>query len=345
MKNVDYIIVGGGYAGIFFAHQLITHNKSFVLFSGDQLGASKVSAGVINPVVLKKFTTFWLAEEQIDFLKKTMSKIEAYTGKNYLINENIHRIFHDKNEKELWLSKTETDELRPFLNPDFENLETIKNPFGTGSVKKSARINVDAFFNDFFEYLKEHDQLVQEQFKYSQLSDNNYKDFTFKHLVFCEGMGVRENPFFNDIQVIPNKGHHLKVKLSVKLDHQYTLKKKHFLFPLNENSYYYGGSYDPNERENEIDEFKREELIVGLQEFYPHDFEVEEINYGFRPTVKDRRPIIGNHPEYLDYFIYNGLGARGILNGCYFSLELFEHIENGKELMAEVDIKRFNKKK
>lgn len=344
MKNVDYIIVGGGYAGIFFAHQLIAHNKSFVLFSGDQKGASKVSAGVINPVVLKKFTTFWLAEQQIDFLTKTMSEIETYTGKNYLINENIHRIFHDEKEKELWLGKTETEELGPFLNPDFEVLETITNPFGTGSVKKSARLNVDAFFNDFFIYFKENNHLIQEEFDYSQLSENTYKDFTFKNIVFCEGMGVRANPFFNDIQVIPNKGHHLKVKLSVKLNHQYTLKKKHFLFPLNGDVCYYGGTYDPNERDDEVDEFKREELIVGLQEFYPHNFEIEEINYGFRPTVKDRRPILGNHPEYENYFIYNGLGARGILNGCYFSQELFEHIENGKELMPEIDLKRFIKK-
>ncbi len=156
-------------------------------------------------------------------------------------------------------------------------------------------------------------------------------------------MNVRKNPYFSDIQVIPNKGHHLKVKLSVKLDYQCTLKKKHFLFPLNDEFHYYGGTYDPNERENEIDDFKTEELIAGLKEIYPHDFEIVEINYGFRPTVKDRRPIIGNHPDHSNYYIYNGLGARGILNGCYFSRELFEHIENGKMLMPEVDIKRFKK--
>lgn len=343
MKNVDYVIVGDGYAALFFAHQLIKDKKSFVLFSGEAKGASRVSAGVINPVVLKKFTTFWLAEEQIDFLTKTLAEIEFYTGANYLIKENIHRIFHDHNEKELWFSKSQTEELKSFLDPEFTKLNTIKNPVGTGSVKKSGRINVEGFFNDFINYFGENDNLVPEQFDYSIVGENRYKDYKFKHLVFCEGMGVRQNPFFKDIQVIPNKGHHLKVRLSEKLDHQYTLKKKHFLFPLNDELHYYGGTYDPNERENEIDDFKREELIVGLQEFYPHEFEIAEINYGFRPTVKDRRPILGNHPEHKNYFIFNGLGARGILNGCYFSKELYEHIEFGKTLMEEVDIKRFNK--
>ena len=341
MKNVDYIIVGDGYAGLFFAHQLIKHNKSFKLFSSGKKGASQVSAGVINPVVLKKFTTFWLASEQIETLTEIMSEIQMYLGKNYLIHERIHRIFHDENEKALWLSKVETEELSPFLDPNFTSLDIIKNPFGTGSVKTSGRIDVENLFDDFLSYLKSRDLLLEEEFIHSDISENQYKDFSFKYVVFCEGMGVRQNSFFSDIQVIPNKGHHLKVTLSKPMHHQFTLKKKHFLFPQKDGSYYYGGTYDPNERENEIDEFKREELILGLQEFYPHDFEVVEIKYGFRPTVKDRRPIIGQHPEHKNLYIFNGLGARGILNGAYFSRELFHHLEYGKELMPEVDLKRF----
>lgn len=344
MKNVDYIIVGDGYAGYFFAHQLILNEKSFVLYSGLKKGASKVSAGVVNPLVLKKFTTFWLADEQIEFLNQTLGEIEKYTGKNYLINEPIHRILHDEIEQKLWLGKVETDELSSFLDPKFVQLETIKNPFGTGAVKKSARLNVAEFFNDLENYLNENGNLVQEDFDFKHFENNTYKDFNFKNIVFCEGMTVRKNPFFSDIQVIPNKGHHLKVKLSVKLDHQFTLKKKHFLFPLDNEIHYYGGTYDPNERENEIDDFKTEELIAGLKEIYPHDFEVVKIYYGFRPTVKDRRPILGNHLDHENYYIFNGLGARGILNGCYFARELFQHIENGKELMPDVDIKRFIKK-
>ncbi|MGA9211840.1 NAD(P)/FAD-dependent oxidoreductase [Kaistella sp.] len=343
MKNIDYIIVGDGYAAFFFAHQLILQKKSFVLFSANQKSASQVSAGIVNPLVLKKFTTFWMAAEQIEFLTKTMAEIESYTGKNYLIQERIHRIFHDENERQLWLMKSETDELKPFLNPDFESLGIIKNPFGTGEVNQSARLDVNGFFKDISTYLEEHEMLVKKKFDYTKIEGTTYEGFNFKNIVFCEGMGVRENPFFTNIQVIANKGHHLKVKLSVKLNHQYTLKKKHFLFPLNEDLYYYGGTYDPNERENEIDDFKTIELKDGLSEFYPHDFEIEEVNYGFRPTVKDRRPIIGNLPDHQNFYIFNGLGARGILNGCYFSKELYEHIENGNKLMPEVDLKRFNK--
>ena len=56
MKKVDYIIVGDGFAAMFFAHQLLKNNKSFAVFSDSEKGASKISAGIVNPVVLKKFT-------------------------------------------------------------------------------------------------------------------------------------------------------------------------------------------------------------------------------------------------------------------------------------------------
>ena len=341
MKNVDYIIVGDGYAGIFFAHQLLLNNKSFVIFSEEKNSASQVSAGIVNPLVLKKFTTFWLAQQQISFLHKTMAEIEKYMGRNYLINENIHRIFHDKQEQELWLSKSGTDELKPFLNPEFKFLETIYNPFGTGSVNSSARLNVNKFFADFKSFFEQNGYLIEETFDYSKVSQNAYGAITFKNVIFCEGMGVKHNPFFSGIPVIPNKGHHLKVKLSEPLGHNFTLKKKHFLFPLNEELHYYGGTYDPNERAAEIDDFAKQQLTDGLSEFYPHNFEVEEVNYGFRPTVKDRRPILGNHAHFNNFYVFNGLGARGILNGCYFSKELFDHIQYEKPLIPEVDLKRF----
>ena len=92
-----------------------------------------------------------------------------------------------------------------------------------------------------------------------------------------------------------------------------------------------------------LDDFAKQQLIEGLSEFYPHDFEINEVNFGFRPTVRDRRPILGSHPEHPNFYVFNGLGARGILNGCFFSKELYEHIENQKPLMPEVDLKRFTK--
>ncbi|MEY8761751.1 NAD(P)/FAD-dependent oxidoreductase [Chryseobacterium tongliaoense] len=343
MKNVDYIIVGDGYAAIFFAHQLIRNNKSFVIYSEGRKSASQVSAGIINPVVLKKFTTFWLAQQQIDFLKNTLEEIESYTGKNYLIQAPIHRVFHDENEQKLWLKKSDNDELSQFLNKEFEHLEIINNPFNTGKVDQSARLDVSGFFSDFFRFFEENEQLIKQKFDYHKLnvSDSVYNDISFKNIIFCEGMGVKENPYFSDIPVNPNKGHHIKVKLSEAIPQNITIKKKHFLFPIDNDLYFYGGTYDREQLHHHVDESAVEQLVNGLSEVYPYDFEVKEVNFGFRPTVKDRRPIIGVHPENKNLYVFNGLGARGILNGCYFAKNLYDFIEKGIPLHEEVSLSRF----
>ncbi|MCF2221325.1 FAD-binding oxidoreductase [Chryseobacterium sp. PS-8] len=343
MKNVDYIIVGDGYAGLFFAHQLIRNNKTFVLFSEGQKSASQVSAGIINPVVLKKFTTFWKAQEQIDFLKSTLKEIENYTGENYLIDAPIHRIFHDENEQSLWLKKSGNDNLLYFLDKNFDRLKVVKNDFLSGKVNQSARLNVNGFFTGLFSFLEKNENLIAEKFIYSDLDleKSTYRDFTFKNILFCEGMGVKHNPFFSEIPVNPNKGHHIKVELSEKIPENITIKKKHFLFPLNEQLYFYGGTYDREQLHHEIDDSAVEQLKKGLTEFYPHPFEIREVNFGFRPTVKDRRPIIGRHSDYYNLYVFNGLGARGILNGCYFSKSLFDFIEKDIPLDKEISLERF----
>ena len=340
MKNVDYIIVGDGYAALFFAHQLIKNNKSFYLFSEGKKSASFVSAGIINPAVLKRFTTFWLAQEQIDSLKKTLSEIEGYTHKNYLIEKPILRVFHDEKEKELWLKKS--SEIS-FLSNDFIKINSIKNPFGCGKVNHSARLNVRDFFTDLMNYLEQNSHLIKEKFDYNLIKTENstYKDIQFKNIIFAEGMAVKENPYFSEIPVEANKGHHLEVKLSEKIEEDFTIKKKHFIFPLNENTYYYGGTYDREQTHHKIDDSAVEKLINALAEFYPNDFEVTQVKFGFRPTVKDRRPIVGAHSEFKNFYVFNGLGARGILNGNYFAINLYNHLENGEEIHPEVDLKRF----
>lgn len=343
MKNVDYIIVGDGYAGLFLAHQLIKNNKSFVIFSEGRKSASQISAGIINPVVLKKFTTFWKAQEQIDFLKDSLNEIEAYTGENYLINAPIHRIFHDENEQNLWLKKSGNEELSAFLDKNFDSLNGVKNDFQTGKVNQSARLNVNGFFSGLFSYLEKNDHLIKEKFDYPKLnpSESVYKDISFKSIIFCEGMGVKENPYFSEIAVVPNKGHHIKVELSQPIQENITIKKKHFLFPTGNGLYFYGGTYDRDQLHHHIDDSAVTQLVNGLSEFYPCDFEVEEVHFGFRPTVKDRRPIIGRHETLHNLYVFNGMGARGILNGCYFARDLFRFIENDIPLHEEVSSRRF----
>ena len=342
MDQIDYIIVGCGFAGFFLAHQLQKNNKSFVLYNGEQTSGSHISAGVCNPVILKRFSTFWKSKEQMDYLETIFSEIETYTENNYIINEPVARIFHDESEKKQWLKNSDKDDLKPFLDNDFINLKEVENPLESGIVKNSCRIDVAKFFKDLFHYFETNGNLINESFDYDSIDIHNsvYKELKFKNIIFCEGVHTKDNPYFDKIPVLPNKGHCLEVKIDKEID-PYIIKKKHFLFSLSDTRFYYGGTYDRFDQSDEINKEFVEELENGLKAFYKNEYSITKVKTAFRATVDDRRPILGSHPNFDNLKIFNGLGARGVLNGTYFSKIMYDYLENKVELDFEIDVKRF----
>ena len=81
-----------------------------------------------------------------------------------------------------------------------------------------------------------------------------------------------------------------------------------------------------------------------LKTFLECDFKVDGHVAGIRPTVVDRRPLVGGHPEHQNMYVLNGFGSRGVLIGPYASKQLFDHIESKTDLDPEMDIQRFTKK-
>ena len=69
---------------------------------------------------------------------------------------------------------------------------------------------------------------------------------------------------------------------------------------------------------------------------------VEQVTH-IRPTVKDRRPLLGTHPLYPNLHLFNGMGSRGVLTAPKASNWLFNHIDGQKDLPKEVNINRFEK--
>ncbi|NAW50455.1 FAD-dependent oxidoreductase [Elizabethkingia argentiflava] len=342
MEKIDYIIVGDGYAAIFFAHQLIKNNKSFKLYSEGVKAASHISAGVCNPVVLKRYNKIWNDEALMHYLPLIFSEIENYLHKNYLIQENVVRIFHDEGEQKLWLRKADQPKFEKYLNPEIQYLSGLDNPWGVGRVNSSCRLDVPAFFADFFSYLEKNKQLVKEKFKYEDLDveQKKYQNYSYTTIVFAEGVGVKKNPYFHEIPIQPNKGHRLSIRLDKAIE-PLIIKKKHFLFRFSPHEYYYGGTYDRGADTAEIDTQSVEQLQTALEKMYRGAYCLDDIAVAFRATMADRRPVIGRHGKYNDLHIFNGLGARGVLNGGYFSRMLFDFIENKHPLHPEADVKRF----
>jgi glycine oxidase len=73
------------------------------------------------------------------------------------------------------------------------------------------------------------------------------------------------------------------------------------------------------------------------------EFEIVDQVAGIRPATKDRKPILGRHPEYFQLYCCNGFGSRGVLIAPCIAKELAAHIEEGTPLDPETNLLRFMK--
>ena len=89
----DYIIVGSGLAGIAFAETLLQHNKSFVVFENQSQNSSSIAGGLYNPVILKRFSQVWNANQQLELANSFYSAIEKKLGVQFDFKIPIFRKF------------------------------------------------------------------------------------------------------------------------------------------------------------------------------------------------------------------------------------------------------------
>ena len=355
MKEVDYIVVGLGVAGISFCEELENNHKSFIAFDNDKVTSTKVAAGVINPVVLKRFTPVWNAKLHVSssilFYKQLSKKIN-----HRLIKEiSIFRLFKSVAEQNNWMVASDKKELEEFLEPKIipNNYAHINAPFGFGKVNSTGKIDTIALIEKYKKYLQLENKYHNNTFDYSLLTFQNqqviYKNIVSKNIVFCEGAAVTKNPFFlkvaqhtKPVVLIPNKGEYLTIKSNdLKLDAM--LKSSLFIIPLGNDFYKIGATYDRDDVSVQVTTQARDELVLKLKEIITCDFEVVDQVAGIRPTTRDRRPFLGSLTDNQQLFFFNGLGTRGITAAPSLAKVLFNFTEKSIEIPKEINIRRIYK--
>jgi glycine/D-amino acid oxidase-like deaminating enzyme len=167
-----------------------------------------------------------------------------------------------------------------------------------------------------------------------------YKDIKAKHIVFAEGFGMHDNPYFRQLPLDGTKGELFIIK-AAELVLDVIVNTSIFILPLGNNLFKVGATYNWKDKTDLPTEEGKLELIDRIKEIITCDFEIVEHFAGIRPTVKDRRPLVGTHAEHSSIHILNGLGTRGVMLGPAMATALFDNIENKIPLDREIDIKRF----
>ena len=346
--NVDYIIVGFGLAGLSFAEELIKNNKTFIVFENESQNSSKVAAGMFNPVVLKRFTAVWNGKEQLDYALPVFRELEKKLNNKYIHKIDIYRSFKSVEEQNNWFAACDKPVLSHYMTiplVENDNNEVIA-PFKFGKLTNTGKLDVNLLLKDYISNLEIENKIRKETFTYGDLiiEDNSvkYKDVTASKIIFCEGYGVKDNPFFNHLPMNEAKGELITIH-APKLKINYLLKSAVFVLPLGDDLYKVGATFDWVDKTQNPSGKGKLELKRKLETTINTPYTIVDHVAGIRPTIIDRRPMIGVHSKHKNLAILNGLGTRGVMIGPTMANKLYNHIENDLEIEIIIDIKRFVK--
>lgn len=346
---VDYLIIGSGLAGISFAEIALQNDKSILVIDNNSQNSSKIAGGLYNPVILKRFSEVPQAKEHLLIMNEFFSNLERKLDCKVDFKLPILRKFFSIEEQNNWFSASDKLNLAPFLSTHLisRKYASIHSPFGYGEVLQTGYVDTGLVLNLYREFLINNALFIDESFEYSLLKEESngirYKDIHARNIVFAEGFGMHANPYFKDLPLDGTKGELFIIK-APSLDLDVIVNTSVFILPLGNDLFKVGATYNWKDKTDTPTEEGKTELIEKIKEIINCDFEIVEHLAGVRPTVKDRRPLVGTYLNHNSIHILNGLGTRGVMLAPAMAKALFENIEYQKPLDKTIDIRRFNKK-
>lgn len=343
---IDYLIVGSGLAGIAFSEMALQNGKTIFVMDNNSQNSSKIAGGLYNPVILKRFSEVWKAQEQLFLMDSFYAALEGKLKIKVDYKKPILRKFFSVEEQNNWFAASDKVNLAPFLSTDLvtKRFPGIESPFNYGEVLQTGYVDTAILLKKYREYLIQNDLFEESSFEYETLEvlpeHIRYKDIEARHIVFAEGFGMHGNPYFKDLPLDGTKGELFIIK-APELVLDVILNTSVFILPLGNDLFKVGATYNWKDKTDLPTEEGKLELIDRIREIISCDFEIMEHFAGVRPTVKDRRPLVGTHSVHRPLHILNGLGTRGVMLGPAMAKALFDSIENGIRLDKEIDIKRF----
>ena len=350
--KVDFILVGQGLAGTLLAHELLRKNKSILVIDDpDQPKASEVAAGLINPIVFRWMTKSWIVDEAFPQLESTYLQLENLLNVNFYLPGELFRILSE-NEATFWKEKAIANQLENFLNPgpDFSlHIPDCNNQFGIGRITKAGRLDLPKLLHSFSDFLIHKTRLRKERFDFEKLqasySGINYNGVFAEKIIFCEGAAASQNPYFKSLHFKHSKGEILELNIpDLKLKE--ILSRDLFIMPTGQNSFKVGATYSWDKLDFKPTPDARIELIDKLKRIIQITPEIISQQAGVRPTMHDRKPVLGLHPEHPSVGIFNGLGPKGALLGPYFARQFAEYLTKTSDFIhPEVNIDRYFRRK
>jgi len=368
---VDYLIIGQGIAGTMLAYFFEENGVSFKIadvvdynltksklsplninFKHPSHAASNVSTGIINPVTGRRFVKSWMIDTLFPFAEKTYQKIEKKLNIPLYKKIPLYRTVPDQKAMNDFLLRLDDPAYQPFFS---DNLDFRPNDQHFNITKKgilttqAAKVEVLPLLQAYRKHLVQTNTFINQNINFNHIKIdaekcsvkfNNEQKYNFKRLIFCEGYRVKDNPFFNFLPFTSSNGQTLTIECA-QLQLDYLLKSGVYVIPMGNQQYQIGTTWDWGINDPTTTPEGYQNLHNKLTALLKVPFKIINHKAAVRPTIKDRRPVLGKHPQHPNIFIFNGLGSKGVSLSPYFAGQFVQFLLENIPLIKEVSIERF----
>jgi glycine/D-amino acid oxidase-like deaminating enzyme len=345
----DFLIVGQGIAGSILYHCLSKAGASCIVIDEKKSNsASRVAAGLINPVTGRRFVKSWMIDELIPAFTRIYREIEIQYGIKCLYETALNWQMPSGDlvtafDKRLvegtdYLAEANTEEMRQYFNV----------PYKSGDINPCFIVDVSNLLETIRNRIKQSGKLIEEKFEHQELIVSNggveYKEIKAHKIIFCEGSSAHSNRWFLQLPYSLNKGEALIVEIkNLPRDNIYKCWETLVPLPGKKDLWWYGSNYVWNFPDDQPTiEFERA-ANMELRAWIKLPLRLVDHKAAIRYATVERRPFIGFHPAHSSIGIFNGWGTKGCSLVPYFAEQFANAIINGTPIDPEVDVRRFSK--
>ena len=344
-KKIDYLVIGQGLVGTWLSYYALKAGKTcMVLNDSHTASASQVASGVINPVTGRRIVQTWMIDTFLPFALNAYTNISAQLNATIVREAPVVLIHPSLQMLESFEYRYEHDNvyLQKNTAADFEAF--MHAPFGTGQINQTVWIDLNLMITGWRQHLINNEQYIDARFDIGDLQITNegviWNGIQANRIIFCDGIGSINNPYFNLLPFAPNKGEALIVEIK-DLPNQAIYKNNITIVPWKEQLFWVGSNYEWDFKDASPSEDFRTKMEDTLTQLLKIPFTVVDHIAGIRPANQERRPFVGLHPIYPAIGICNGMGTKGCSLAPYFAHQLIEHCENGAPIHLEASLERF----
>jgi glycine/D-amino acid oxidase-like deaminating enzyme len=346
--HVDILLIGQGICGTFLSRELQKAGYSFLVIDENNPGtASKVAAGIINPVTGRRIVKTWMIDEVMPFALQQYTSLGNQLKITAIEQKDIIDFFPTPQMK-LAFEKRYSEDTQ-YLSPgsdDYAWSNYFNYDFGYGVITPCYLVNLQGLLAAYRQSLAAGNNLLEEKFDHTQLQVHpdkvQYKDITAQRIIFCDGISSFSNPWFTNLPFAPNKGEVLLIEAN-EMPTSHIFKKGINWVPWRDNIFWVGSSYEWDFASDAPTDLFRERTMAVLQQWIKAPIRLLDHIAAVRPATIERRPFIGFHPTQPAIGIFNGMGTKGCSLAPFFAPQFVQHIQHQSPLQPEVDIQRFKR--